>query len=622
MEVDDEAVRWTTCPSRDLRHRGAAAAKLVATLGLSLYLGWSAPVDAQQFGRWWWDGSLGLAQRGTENSTGGVVLSDFDQQELRAALGVNGFVVHPAIGRFRLGLDLAVTELEGGRDLDTERSGYSAEFSFLPRGSYPFSLFYRRQLYDYTRREDDETSPLVGVADTSEQWGGRFRVRKGPLVGTLFGVNHTGYDFLGGSTREEIHDREFVDWSQSSDRLQHHLRLEHRLREYGTVDLEIEDLTLNFEQRGETAEVWRWQLSGVGIQRQVGVGDDPRRTTDDYRLRTRLYRPIQGTDQLDLDANLGLSRPEGRDSLESLGLAVAYRWRPRPRWEIAPFVSYARQTTRSLEVESPRAGLRVSLNGKKGALDWLVGGGASYGSLERRDATASSDESLSSFSFNASVGHGETSRLRKELEVEAGRNELRLDRSNLLIDLPDLGLPGTVLTDEDFYRLRATLAHRWDSKWLSGWGEWSRREASDGIVAGDFSSETSTATVQYGSRRLTVQANIGETNVDQPLLGDQQIRFQGANARWRPWRLVSFTGSFRDDVREFVLAPDIDGDRLELSLELRVGEITFLAGAFETNENLASGFERSNRGLRWSISRRLAGWLPIVTGTQRRGVIR
>lgn len=610
------------CARGGARDRRAGSVRLAAAVGLSFSLWWSAPVAAQQFGRWWWDGSLGAAQRGTENTSDGRKVSDFDQQEFRAALGLNGFLGHPAIGRFRLGLDLVMTELNGAGKLDTQRTGYSADLSFLPGGLYPFSLFYRRQLYDYTRPDEEETGPLVGVADTSTQWGGRFRIRKGPLRGTLFGVNHTGYDLLSIDAREEVHDREFVDWSGSRGRLQHHLRLAHSLREYGTVDLEIEDLTLNFEQRGGLTDIWRWQMSGVGIQRQVGVGTEPRRATDDYRLRTRLYRPVNERDQLDFNGELGLSRPEGRDSVESVGLAAAYRWRPRQRWEIAPFVRYARQTTQHQEVLSPRAGVTMSWSGRRGVLDWLLGGGASFGELESRDETAKRTESRSGLSVNASIGHGEAKRLRKEFEIEAGRNELRLSRSDLVTELPDLGIPGQALGDHDFYRARATLAHRWDSKWLSGWGEWSRRESSDKVVVGDFSSETLTSTLQYGSRKLTLQASVGETNVDQTLVGDQQIRFQGLGARWRPFRQLSFNGSFRDDIREFALTPDIDGGRVEFGVELRVGEIRVLASAFETRESLADGLERGNRGVRWSITRRLAGWLPIVTGTQRRGVIR
>ena len=578
-------------------------------------------LSAQRFGQWWWDGSLGVGQHSTDNLRDGRELSSFDQQELRASFGLNGFVLHPALGEFRLGLDLALTELESRRSRDTERIGLAADFSFLPRGSYPFSLFYRRQLYDYPRREGEAPIDFAGAVDTSEHWGGRFRIRRGPLTGTLLGFNHTTYDFIDIEAREQIQDREFVDWSRVGGRLRQHLRFEHHLKRYGKVDLEIEDVILNFEQRGELTQIWQWQLSGIGIQRQVAVGDDPGRPTDSYRLRTRMYRTVRERDQVDLSGNFGLTQTQDTPSIESTGWSLFYRWRPRHGLEVAPFVRHARQAGGDLEVRSPRAGLFLSWSRKDAAYDWLVGGRISYGRLERRNASETHDESTTGFSANASVGHGDAKRLRKELEIEAGRNQIRSSRSELVTDLPDLGLPSTVLGDVDYHRARVTLSHRWDSKWLTGLGESSRREASDD-GAGTFESETLTAALRFGSAQMTIQANAGTTQVNQTVRGDQEIRFVGIGARWRPWRYVSLNGSYRQDQRELALVPGIDGYRAELGLELSIGQVQVLASLFETIERLEDGGELENRGLRWSISRRLAGWLPIVTGTQRRGVIR
>ncbi|MDH3403201.1 MAG: hypothetical protein OES32_12760 [Acidobacteriota bacterium] len=579
-------------------------------------------LSAQRFGQWWWDGSLGLGQRGTENLRDGRRLSDFEQQELRTSLGLNGFVIHPAVGRFRLGLDLLLTELEGGRDLDTDNTGASAEFSFFPRGSYPFSFFYRRQLYDYAGPAGEEPVDLRGAVENSEQWGGRLRLRRGPLRGTQVGWNHAAYDFLDAEARREIQNREFVDWTRSGARMRQRLRLEHRLRRYGTVDLEIEDVTLNVEQNGELTEAWRWQLSGVGIQRQVGVGSDVERTTDDYRLRTRLYRPLRERDQLDFGGSLGWTRPQGSPSVESAAWSLAYRWRPRGGLEVAPFLRYARQAGGDLEVSSPRAGVSMSWSRSRETLDWLLGSDVSYGVLESRDGGESRDESRTGYSIRASLGHGDARRLRKELEIEAGRNELRLSRADLLTELPDLGLPAAALGDEDFYRSRVSLSHRWDSKWLSGWGEASRREASNDLGETSFESETLTAALQFGGRSANIRVTAGDTRVKQESRGDQDLRFVGVGARWRPWRYLSLSGSYRQDKREIVLAPDIDGARAELALEVRVGQTLVQGGFFETEERLADGGKRTNRGVRWSVGRRLAGWLPIVTGTQRRGVIR
>ena len=57
-------------------------------------------------------------------------------------------------------------------------------------------------------------------------------------------------------------------------------------------------------------------------------------------------------------------------------------------------------------------------------------------------------------------------------------------------------------------------------------------------------------------------------------------------------------------------------------MTLRIGlfdvDVTFLA----FNNELDESNDVSRRSIVWSISRRFAGWLPIVTGTQRAGVIR
>jgi hypothetical protein len=80
--------------------------------------------------------------------------------------------------------------------------------------------------------------------------------------------------------------------------------------------------------------------------------------------------------------------------------------------------------------------------------------------------------------------------------------------------------------------------------------------------------------------------------------------------------------SYRADERQVDLGPDIDSERYEAGFDLRFGAFLLQAQAFETQEKLLGGMERSNRGVRWSLSRRFAGWLPVVTGLARRGAIR
>jgi hypothetical protein len=166
------------------------------------------------------------------------------------------------------------------------------------------------------------------------------------------------------------------------------------------------------------------------------------------------------------------------------------------------------------------------------------------------------------------------------------------------------------------------MRHAWDSSGISGWGEWSRRDTTDVVAVENYELDNISGTFQFHAAALNVQATGGETSIAGGVADGQTVQYLGAAASWRIARLVSLRASYRDDTREFALTPGIDGNRAEAGVTVRLGRLSFKADIFETNEQLAGDVERSNRGLSWSISSRFAGWLPIVTGTNGRGVIR
>ena len=53
-----------------------------------------------------------------------------------------------------------------------------------------------------------------------------------------------------------------------------------------------------------------------------------------------------------------------------------------------------------------------------------------------------------------------------------------------------------------------------------------------------------------------------------------------------------------------------------------MGKLWIRGEAFQYTEYPDDGAVRRNRGIFWSVRRGFGGWLPIVTGPQRRGVIR
>ena len=67
--------------------------------------------------------------------------------------------------------------------------------------------------------------------------------------------------------------------------------------------------------------------------------------------------------------------------------------------------------------------------------------------------------------------------------------------------------------------------------------------------------------------------------------------------------------------------PDAEGERSEAGLSVRLGSYTIEPQAFLTRQT-SNGPERSNRGFTIIVARSFGGLLPIVSGVQRRGVVR
>lgn len=595
--------------------RGHASA-LCAVTSLLLF---GAPAGAQRFGQWWWEGNLGVGQRSSDNDLDGQRIGSFAQQDLRISLGLNGFLGHPALGDFRLGLDLLFNQLEGSRKLDMDRTGVSLDLSVLPRGSYPVRLFYRRALYDYSGPQAEDPLALLRSSDTTTSWGGRLALRRGPFKGMLLGAERSRFDFLDPNSRQESYDREFLDWSLSGKRIQNHLRLEHRLRDYGAVGFETDDLTLNLDQRSELPRRWTWRFFAVGVRRALTVGESEESVIEDYRLRPQIQGTVRSRDLLDVNADLGSVRFDDGRSDDSRSLSFTYRWRPRETLEIAPFAQYAQQSSTDIELQAPRLGLTLSWSHEGPRFGARLSARGGHGTIESRRSGASLEESATSFGFSASLSHGTRESLRKELELELGRDELRFDRQ-LRFGFPDLGLSASRPGTQDFSRVRATLGKQLDRSSLTGWVDWSRSE-SDRQEASGRLNETLSSSLQVSIARLTLLANAGETAIEQGNAGQQDLTYFGARLTWRPKRWLSLGGSYRVDDRSLLFLGEVDSERWEGRLELRAGLLALQARVFETSQETTSGM-RTNRGVAWSVSRRFAGWLPIVTGTQRRGEIR
>jgi hypothetical protein len=110
--------------------------------------------------------------------------------------------------------------------------------------------------------------------------------------------------------------------------------------------------------------------------------------------------------------------------------------------------------------------------------------------------------------------------------------------------------------------------------------------------------------------------------LEEALQNDQSIRTIGVAAAWRPSRYVTLRSSYRLDDRRIALSPDVEGTQFEAGVRWQVGLLYLDATFLESDQRLSGGPETTLRSLTWTISRRFGGWLPIVSGPERRGVIR
>ena len=207
------------------RPRWWAGRATVAALAL---LTTGSPAAAQQFGQWSWDAALGAKQVGHRSELETEQTSSRDETSLNLALGVKGFIVHPALARFRVGVDAALSKFNGTRSRDNRIWGFDANLEGLPRGAYPFTVYARRRAFNYEDLQEEDPLNLLGVPDASTAFGGRLRFRRGLLNGTLLGFDQQGVSYSDADSRSTRDQRAFVDWSRSSRRFQHHLRLRHR----------------------------------------------------------------------------------------------------------------------------------------------------------------------------------------------------------------------------------------------------------------------------------------------------------------------------------------------------------------------------------------------------------
>jgi len=580
--------------------------------------------ECRQYGRWTWDAVFGLEGRSNDNFSGEHKLSGYRTRSLFVGLGVNGFIIHPTVARFRLGLDTWLTQFPDGAAQDNFRIGGRFDLGLFERSAFPVRLYFARSQYDYQDLADDDPVTLLGgLPDTATSWGGRLRVRRGVLAGLLLGLDSTTLDFLGTDSRTETSDRYFGDWSRSGKKIQHHVRLVHENRDYSRLDYAFDTTTLTWDEHGPVSLDWRWDLSAVGIRRTTLYRSADQLGSDTVRLRNRFIRNLKNQGSLDLSYGFGYASSSSTQEGSAMDhqLEVRYRRLLGTGWEISPFGVVTRRDLADGDLSALQGGLSATWSGSSGAWDGTFSGQGAYGHSRFSFAEASGSQPFWSSSLAYILGHGTPDGLRKELEVGFSRNEIK-SVGDGLADLPDLGIGFAVAGAQDSARARFSLFHNFSEGEVSGWGEWRRREADSLFDDTRIRVEDLLVTAQFRRRRVSVVFNGGTTEIDDFRLVGQEIDYFGVAVTWSPWRFLHASASFRKDFRRLALTPDLDSDRMQGIVEFRMGRLSLRGEIFQYTERNDGGPSRRNRGIFWSVRRGFFGLLPIVTGPQRRGVIR
>lgn len=606
--------------------RARAARSWPVGILLALLLG--SPAAAQEeAGRWSWEGFAGLGQRRIENSAAGAPTSRSDQYELILGGAGRGYLGHPAIGNFRAGLELIHSQVRSGGDRQSNRLGFDLGVNILPRGPVPVRLWARRLWWGYDL-DGPQSAPLSWRApDLGEVWGGQFRVRRGAFRGVFVSAVRNTTEFVDGYA--DTNDRQIVDFSRAARRSTHAVKLEHRAQEFGYSDFGFSRWTLNADERFELGRGWRWQLIGIGVHHMGRSGDVEFLAENSVRMRNLVTRHYADGDQLQLEvSNFGIDR-EANPRLRGDDLSATYRFRVGRHWFLSPFAAFTTQRAENLEIDAPGVGITATWNRSWQAWSVLASARTRHSRLDLSNLGGSQDERRTAYGVDGSIRHGDPEGLQKELEFQWSRDQLRRELESFDLvpaeDDPALSQPllltGGIGLDE-IRRLRFRLNHRWDSRAVSGWLEW-RQQSRDGDALGPgYRFDTLAAIAQFNTAKFDFHGNIGTTAMDNSVAGDQSVRFVGVRGTWSPKRYLRVWVSARADRRDLEFLPDIDGVQLETGMLLQVGLLDVRVAVTDYTDHLADGNDQGRRAYTWRVGRRFAGWLPVFTGTKRRGVIR
>jgi hypothetical protein len=587
-------------------------------LAFILLLGGVPPAGAQTFGRWWWQAEVGVEQWSNENRTADTTLSKYGQLGLRLSGSLNGFIVHPTIASFRLDLDTLFSRFDNSTFSSTDNLGGGLELKIMPNGKYPLRIGLRTTSLAYGLPPDGDPAILLRQPDRTTQWLGEWQIKSGLLKGLLLAFDRTNIDFLDPEARQGAHEQNLIQWSRTTGKIRHQLRLRRRYDLYGTRDFEREDLAIYLDERNMQGALWTWMLTGSGILYRT-ESNERVNDIDQYRIFGKAFRPIRGSDRIELELNGDSVRSTTQDPALRYGLRGSYRWFPKPQLQIAPFLGYVAQESDTIAFRSPRIGLSVLWNERGPKLRSAFGFFTNTGQVKTSGTTESRNQRQTSFGLTETLTYGNPRRLLAELELGLSRNELDLRRRPLADENPDL-IRG--LDRDDTARVRAKLRRISGPRNLNFWLDWEHLDSSGELQPIPYVSDTFSANLQYTDRKFNAIATVGDTRVDRVEADNQELRFGTVSVSWRLLYYLRLDAFYRINRQDLILAPSLDTQSVEMRAHVELGLLIFEARVFLATEEFVDSPDRTNRGFNWSVRRRFAGWLPIVSAPKRRGTIK
>ncbi|NOZ77986.1 MAG: hypothetical protein GXP48_02155 [Acidobacteria bacterium] len=570
---------------------------------------------AQLFGQWSWNALLSLEQRSFLTETKGSALTDYKERGFRLDLGMNGFIIHPAIARFRLGLDTLVSNYTGTAAPDNKRWGLHAQLTLLPYSRYPTYFHLTRTRYNYTLNSEDPLA-TTGLADTTRNWGARIRFRGGLLRGLAASTDRTDTSFVDPAVRNEVFLRQYLDWAGASGRINHHYRLERQYRRYGRTRYTTDDYTLTVDEHGLLSDRWRWDLSGVGFHRSFDY-ENTNNTVDTARLRNRIVYTTHRDDLIDLSYTGGFSHAKAGRTATTNAVTARYVWNAASGLQVTPTVSYSVQHAGDTTVNAPATGVSLSWSHIADRYDLSLNGGLSGAWIDTSWNDGSQKTTVMAWTAGSTVGTGSEDHVRAELDLSLAHNELRTV-GDALVELPDLGTEYERIGLQNSFRSRLTLRRRIRRWHLSTYLEHRHREQESARIN----------PVRVSSNILDVTLSgpgIGftlDTGKTQGRSGFQQdVSFFAANIHWMPLRYLTLRSTYLTNVSNVSQGPDIHLQRIEGTAQLHFGRYTLDAKLWDQTETIEGSLQRT-RGVLLTFSARFAGWLPFVSAPQRRGIIR